>query len=186
MKSVLLLAMIVCCQANVIGQPAKPVCSCINPFSGTIQEFLGDKNITCQYERLCYVDCDSSCEDVQPAEGITAKEGRCISKLACLPVPDVPVVTDAPIYQFDLVVPVTDVPVVTDAPVDKDDPDHTGDQVETNAAHVTGHQIGQCMQRDPCTISSKCEVSCLADCGDLTSRGGQCFSDNACNGGLLF
>eukprot|EP00092_Neocalanus_flemingeri_P097520 GFUD01124286.1.p1 GENE.GFUD01124286.1~~GFUD01124286.1.p1 ORF type:complete len:150 (+),score=41.68 GFUD01124286.1:604-1053(+) len=96
MESGLLLVLVVCCQANVIHQPAKPECSCINSFSDSIQNFLGDKNITCQYERLCYVDCDSSCEDVQPAEGFTAKEGRCISKIACLPVPDAPTTCPPP------------------------------------------------------------------------------------------
>ena len=63
--------------------PAKPACTCINPFSNTIQSSLGEKNLTCLHNSYCYVDCDSTCGDVEPATGWTAREGRCISKSAC-------------------------------------------------------------------------------------------------------
>merc|ERR1740129_1991339 len=63
--------------------PANPACTCINPFSNTIQSYIGEKNLTCLHNSYCYVDCDSTCGDVEPATGWTAREGRCISKSAC-------------------------------------------------------------------------------------------------------
>jgi len=64
-------------------QQANPSCTCINPFSHTLQPDLGDKTTTCHHNNHCYVDCASTCGDVQPVIGYTAREGRCISKAAC-------------------------------------------------------------------------------------------------------
>eukprot|EP00092_Neocalanus_flemingeri_P035834 GFUD01039014.1.p1 GENE.GFUD01039014.1~~GFUD01039014.1.p1 ORF type:complete len:410 (-),score=142.52 GFUD01039014.1:80-1309(-) len=63
--------------------PAEDACTCFNPFADTIQSHLGDKDLTCEHDDHCYVDCDGACGDVKPATGFTAKEGRCISKAAC-------------------------------------------------------------------------------------------------------
>ena len=41
--------------------PEGSSCKCVNPFSGTQQAFLGDKELTCETNQLCYVPCDSLC-----------------------------------------------------------------------------------------------------------------------------
>eukprot|EP00092_Neocalanus_flemingeri_P012706 GFUD01013692.1.p1 GENE.GFUD01013692.1~~GFUD01013692.1.p1 ORF type:complete len:403 (+),score=134.75 GFUD01013692.1:35-1243(+) len=63
--------------------PAEDACTCLNPFADTLQSHLGDKDLNCEHDDHCYVDCDGDCGDVGPATGFTAKEGRCISKAAC-------------------------------------------------------------------------------------------------------
>eukprot|EP00092_Neocalanus_flemingeri_P090735 GFUD01114925.1.p1 GENE.GFUD01114925.1~~GFUD01114925.1.p1 ORF type:complete len:405 (-),score=134.86 GFUD01114925.1:73-1287(-) len=63
--------------------PAEDACTCLNPFADTLQSDLGDKDLNCEHNDHCYVDCDGDCGDVGPATGFTAKEGRCISKAAC-------------------------------------------------------------------------------------------------------
>jgi len=63
--------------------PEGSSCKCVNPFSGTQQAFLGDKELTCDTNQLCYVSCDSLCGDVELATGFTAKKDRCVSRLAC-------------------------------------------------------------------------------------------------------
>eukprot|EP00092_Neocalanus_flemingeri_P020124 GFUD01021785.1.p1 GENE.GFUD01021785.1~~GFUD01021785.1.p1 ORF type:complete len:398 (+),score=140.05 GFUD01021785.1:40-1233(+) len=63
--------------------PAEDACTCLNPFADTLQSHLGDKDLNCEHDDHCYVDCDGACGDVKPATGFTAKEGRCISKAAC-------------------------------------------------------------------------------------------------------
>ena len=57
--SLLLLSMSTICQGMVL--PTDPDCACINPFSDTLQPHLGDKNLTCEYNSICYVDCKSDC-----------------------------------------------------------------------------------------------------------------------------
>eukprot|EP00092_Neocalanus_flemingeri_P023660 GFUD01025662.1.p1 GENE.GFUD01025662.1~~GFUD01025662.1.p1 ORF type:complete len:380 (-),score=92.13 GFUD01025662.1:97-1167(-) len=74
------------CHSNVV--PDADACTCYNPFSDTIQPHLGDKELTCQYLGLCFVDCDGPCGDVQDAEGwLKSDQGRCMSKSACDPAP---------------------------------------------------------------------------------------------------
>ena len=47
-----------------------------------------------------------------------------------------------------------------------------------------GNKICNCLNNsDSC---SKCEVSCMADCNDLTSDGSKCYSELACKPSLLF
>jgi hypothetical protein len=59
----------------------RPFCSCINPFAGTPDAYLGDPRGTCASTNTCYVPCNSDCRDLRPARG----RGRCISSLACQP-----------------------------------------------------------------------------------------------------
>ena len=58
-----------------------PGCVCINPFLGEYRDVQvnGDPDAMCKKKNMCYVDCNSSCRDVQNAKGI----GRCYSKKAC-------------------------------------------------------------------------------------------------------
>jgi hypothetical protein len=56
-------------------------CSCINPFAGTPNAYLGDPRGTCASTGTCYVPCNSDCRDLMPARG----RGRCVSRLACQP-----------------------------------------------------------------------------------------------------
>ena len=59
----------------------RPFCTCINPFRGTPNEYLGDPRGTCASTNTCYVPCNADCRDIRPARG----RGRCVSALACQP-----------------------------------------------------------------------------------------------------
>eukprot|EP00092_Neocalanus_flemingeri_P020123 GFUD01021784.1.p1 GENE.GFUD01021784.1~~GFUD01021784.1.p1 ORF type:complete len:406 (-),score=134.30 GFUD01021784.1:41-1258(-) len=78
----LLMFIMTTCQG--IFMPEDYACVCINPFSDTVQPHLGDKTINCEEAGECYVACHIDCVDAKPAVGYTAKEGRCVSKAACL------------------------------------------------------------------------------------------------------
>jgi len=81
LSSVVLLSLLVICQANVL--PPGPNCVCYNPFEQNIQHFFAAKNVSCEHSGVCYVDCASDCGDVRLQTGFAAKESRCISKAAC-------------------------------------------------------------------------------------------------------
>eukprot|EP00092_Neocalanus_flemingeri_P030957 GFUD01033619.1.p1 GENE.GFUD01033619.1~~GFUD01033619.1.p1 ORF type:complete len:427 (+),score=143.88 GFUD01033619.1:40-1320(+) len=78
----LLLFMVTTCQGAF--KPEDYACVCINPFADTVQPHLGDKNLNCAEAGECYVACHIDCVDAKPAVGYFAKEGRCVSKAACL------------------------------------------------------------------------------------------------------
>jgi len=64
------------------GSPCRDTrCVCINPFHSKVTgvKVRGDPDDMCRRHNMCYVDCNSSCRDVQNAKGF----GRCYSKLAC-------------------------------------------------------------------------------------------------------
>merc|ERR1719222_1114006 len=56
-------------------------CVCINPFLGKSSEeqVTGDPDYMCRNRKMCYVDCNSLCRDVENAKGA----GRCFSRRAC-------------------------------------------------------------------------------------------------------
>eukprot|EP00092_Neocalanus_flemingeri_P030959 GFUD01033621.1.p1 GENE.GFUD01033621.1~~GFUD01033621.1.p1 ORF type:complete len:435 (-),score=149.94 GFUD01033621.1:61-1365(-) len=78
----LLMFIVTTCQGAF--KPEDYACVCINPFSDTVQPHLGDKILNCEEAGECYVACHIDCVDAKPAVGYTAKEGRCVSKAACL------------------------------------------------------------------------------------------------------
>jgi hypothetical protein len=59
----------------------QPFCTCINPFAGTPNAYLGDPRGNCASTGTCYVPCNSDCRDKMPARG----RGRCVSRAACQP-----------------------------------------------------------------------------------------------------
>jgi len=61
--------------------PLDTGCVCINPFLGKDSDVKvnGDPDDMCRQINMCYVDCNSTCRDVQNAKGF----GRCYSNLAC-------------------------------------------------------------------------------------------------------
>merc|ERR1711903_296812 len=131
-------------------------CECTNPFLGTDNFFLGDATKNCNAAKACYVKNLSGCADARQARG----GGRCQSKLAC---GWTEVTTAGPA--------VAPGPVVT-SPRPKCPP--TG-----------GSRICECKVQSECS-SYKCEVDCQSDCNDLSSEGGKCFSEFACQKDLLF
>ena len=59
--------------------PKRTPCACINPFNGTRLAYIGDRNITCERTKACYVSCYADCADLLPAWGWR----RCYSEAAC-------------------------------------------------------------------------------------------------------
>ena len=58
-------------------------CRCYNPFKESVQSFLGDPSKNCDTKGVCFVPCDSTCEDKEKAVALFAGPSKCVSNQAC-------------------------------------------------------------------------------------------------------
>jgi len=78
----LLLVVLVAGQTLAYSQNANSSgCSCINPFTNSAQDYIGEPEFLCMQLQWCFVSCLSTCGDKKELSGILV--GKCKSASAC-------------------------------------------------------------------------------------------------------
>jgi len=141
--------------------PGTDICECISASEGCT---------------MCEVGCTVDCHD------LSTDGTKCFSGLACKP--DL-------LFEIDNGL---ECPAPGDAVVEPVDPTVVEPVVPTvegpgpvDSTVVERTKICECVVVSERVACTKCEVDCLADCNDMSREGStKCFSEFACNKGLLF